>query len=452
MMDMNIFFEDENKHFFRPLTGKYREKTRACIQALYLRLNGPTADCSFHLSRDDLIEIFRYSLDRCPDLDGDEDESSISNDEALARSRLVALEKDGWIDKYHDDIDMKSAYRFTPKGRVFAKAFVDSGRDKLRTNNRNTRNTRSAIRQYAESQDPYDLIEADRFAQEVFNDFNENIEEIQLRQQLQAREVVNELKLEQISEDFFEYLEKRFMPSVSKNIGEDSVKKYQSEIKESIEKIKIFPDEMKAKMELSLRREFPVLKDLTERSVLYFLLNNIENRIDNACEVKLPELRKSLDSYTRRTHMIIRQLMRIHSSGYHDVSQVCRRLGQLPDEEGQEILEMVSQSMTLGQVALVNPENVKPSKTKKRELINTQVTERAKPTPQQLLDIKVRSALEAAFSFEDTEILEALIDRIKETGQIRTRHLPITAFDELYRAMHLSSLGNVKHEHALRIQ
>ncbi len=32
------FFCDERLHFFRPLTGKYREQVMACLRELYARL------------------------------------------------------------------------------------------------------------------------------------------------------------------------------------------------------------------------------------------------------------------------------------------------------------------------------------------------------------------------------------------------------------------------------
>ena len=119
-MDRPVFFQDDTAHFFRPLAGKYRERVRACIEALYLRLNGPQADTAFQVSRADVLEIFTQALANLPVLDdgkftegeGEEDVS----DEKLAAYLLTRLRDDGWLEDYHDDLSMKTAFRFTPVG------------------------------------------------------------------------------------------------------------------------------------------------------------------------------------------------------------------------------------------------------------------------------------------------------------------------------------------------
>lgn len=64
MGNQHLFFKERTIHFFGPLTGRYREMAVSCIRNLYLRLNGPEADYSYHLTRGDVIDIFVSSLRR----------------------------------------------------------------------------------------------------------------------------------------------------------------------------------------------------------------------------------------------------------------------------------------------------------------------------------------------------------------------------------------------------
>jgi hypothetical protein len=47
-----MLFDDERLHFFRPLTGKYREQIAACLGELYARLYSSLADYSRVIGRD----------------------------------------------------------------------------------------------------------------------------------------------------------------------------------------------------------------------------------------------------------------------------------------------------------------------------------------------------------------------------------------------------------------
>ena len=246
-MPEKTFFQHEYQHFFRPLTGKFREKSRACIQNLYARLYGPMADYGYHLKRDDVIDIFLHALQQAPDLDDDgTQEDEYLTDEELARRVLKRLIDDGWLEEYLDDVLMKKAYRFTPIGRIFGRSFIDVGREQRLANHRNTRNARNALAAYLEHGDPFDLVEADGFAQEVFNDFNESIEEIELIQRQQARQIANEMALRQASSEFFDYLKERFIPNISRMMSNDSVARYRQDIKTTLDNIRALPDQEKA--------------------------------------------------------------------------------------------------------------------------------------------------------------------------------------------------------------
>ncbi len=445
MSDQKLFFKDSKQHFFRPLSGKYREKFRACIQSLYLSLNGPEANCSYHLTRQDLLDIFNQALDTVPDLD-DEGVAEDIADEKMATTVLYRLKTDGWIDEYHDNVAMTTAFRFTPSGRLFAKSIIDDGRSKFRANHRNTRNSRNSLNAYLEHGDPHDLAEAYSFAQEVFNDFNESIEEVELKQREYAEAVTERMVLEQATEEFFSYLDKRFVPDVSKMLGDDSIKRYESDINNAIDRIKSLSNERKAELERAIRLEYPAYMEFAQGSILIWLLDQISRRIDNACNVKMPELRQALESFTRRSHTLIQQLARIHSGRYQDVGQICRRLKVLDDEVQDKILAQSSDQLAMVKIGLVNPDEIKAPREREKREADTNIHTRAELSQRDRELAAIQRALESAFCIEDERVIQAILKQLGDRKEIRKRFLNIGGVDELFASMHFISLASNDHE------
>ena len=450
-MPDKTFFLHEYQHFFRPLTGKYREKSRACIQDLYSRLYGPMADYGYHLKREDVLDIFLHALQRAPDLDGDDaqDDEQLT-DEELAKRVLKRLIEEGWLEEYLDDVLMKKAYRFTPVGRIFGRSFIDVGREQRLANHRNTRNARNALAAYLEHGDPFDLVEADTFAQEVFNDFNESIEEVELIQRQQARQIAGEVELRQASAEFFDYLKERFIPNISRMMSNDSVARYRQDIKSTLENIRALPNDVKAEREVQLRRECPMYQRYAGPSILIWLLDHIERCIDNACEVKLPELRRVLEGFTRRTEMVIQQMSRIYASDQHDVAHLCRRLAEQTDGSQENLLSQAGQVFHRPVFELVNPEQIRVLKRRQKEQLDVMVEHLADPNDDMLKEAAIRNALDSAFAVEDGEVIESIVNHLKNKDETETRDLPIKDIKQLYAAMHALTLGSNHHDKPFR--
>ncbi len=64
-----MLFEAERLHFFRPLTGKYREQIAGCLRELYARLYTSLADYSRVIGRELVLEVFQEAITRTPVLD-----------------------------------------------------------------------------------------------------------------------------------------------------------------------------------------------------------------------------------------------------------------------------------------------------------------------------------------------------------------------------------------------
>jgi|GEM_PF-2185019 len=447
------FFSGEQRQFFRPLNGKYREKVYACLRELYLRLNGPTADCRYHLKRADILEVFSTQLRNAPELDDDSAPfagAAVMDDDRLAIWILTNLLECGWLEEYHDSVEMESAFRFTPQGRSFAKAFVDLGRQKYRASHRNTRNTRNSLLAYLETRDPHDLVEAYHHSQEIFNDFNESLEEIAEMQREQSRAIREGVEIGETGERFFQYLETRFLPDVAKMLGEESVNRYRTAILDALETLRdIGRDpahyrEM-ADMELAMRELYPMLVKNPEESVVRMLIGEIEGRIDNACEVKIPELRQALEIYTRRSHLIISQLARIHDAGFHTVANTLQRLRDCELDEQSAIFDQVAQRMALCRVELVDPEKLQLRARRKRQYVDNTIRAPKPLSDEEQLKIEIQEALGSAFTVEDGDIVEKIYNIIRSDGELHSQFLAISTVPDLFVAQHITAVGGNRH-------
>ncbi len=72
-----MLFDAERLHFFRPLTGKYREQIAACLRELYGRLYTSLADYSRVIGRELVLEVFQEAITRSPVLDDAEDDKAL---------------------------------------------------------------------------------------------------------------------------------------------------------------------------------------------------------------------------------------------------------------------------------------------------------------------------------------------------------------------------------------
>ena len=85
-----MLFDSERLHFFRPLTGKYREQIAACLRELYARLYSSLADYSRVIGRDLVLEVFEEAITRSPVLDdADDDKSPPVRDEREQASPIL---------------------------------------------------------------------------------------------------------------------------------------------------------------------------------------------------------------------------------------------------------------------------------------------------------------------------------------------------------------------------
>lgn len=435
-----MFFTEDHPHLFKPLTSKYREQVVACLSSLYGRFYTSHADYSRAFDREQVLETFSEAIMRTPLLDGDDEIGVPRGEREQANWVLNQLLEHGWIERQTDEATLQSNYAFTRIGRLFTQPMVESSSGRFRTRHRNTRNTRNALRAFLERGEVYDLLDAYEFSERIVADFSDIITELDERKRQLVRDVEAQQLVQRAADEFFDFMEKRFMPDVAIRLSADSVEKYRNEIAELIAKARRKQRPFKAEAERELRRAAPELMIDPQQSVYFAILDGIDARLHAACEVMLPALRRALGGFTRRADLIIRQLT-FSGTSRHELLDACRQLAALTDEKYRELLATVGDRMATLQVGFADGDGLRLYARRTKRVVNTAVETSQHADEQERKKLFVQQALERAFSLNNSELREYLIEALSGGHAVRTTNLPVRDARDLLRAAHAIEVG-----------
>ena len=400
-----MFFSDERLHFFRPLTSKYREQIVECLRLLHERLYSARADYGESLRREQVVDIFCEALERAPLLEGEDDDSSrFKNNREQAGWVLGALLDNGWLERQVDQATFQSTYPFSRMGRLFTQSLVEADSHNVRTHHRNTRNTLNALAAFLNHGEVYDLLDAHEYSERIIADFTDIIAELEERKRELVREVEAQQLVQQASDQFFDFMEKRFQPDVAIRLSADSVEKHRERIQDTIDRIRRKPRDWKAHAERELRRLAPHLLVDEHSSILWQLLDGIESRLRNASDIMLPALRKTLQGFTQRADIIIRQLSYLHSQKHTDVVGICRQLAALDPAECDARLSAAGDALASVRVGLVDPAAVRLRERRERPPVHSLMTELDQPDDATLRELGVQQLLDKAFNINASNL------------------------------------------------
>lgn len=435
-----MLFADVRLHFFRPLTGKYREQAVACLRALYSRLYSSLADYSRIVQRDLVLEVFQEAITQAPVLDASEDDTVLParSDREQATWMLNLLLEHGWLERQADEVTLTSTYAFSRVGRLFTQPMheLDSGR--FRTRHRNTRNTCNALRSFIDKHEAYDLLDAYEYSERIVADFSDVIAELEDRKRQLVRDVEGHQLAQRASDEFFDFMEKRFMPDLAARFSEDSVVKYRDELNDLLRRAKAQRRDVKASVERELRRLAPELVAPEKRSVYMQILDQIESRLHSAADTMLPALRNSLHGFTRRADILLRQLSFAESS--HDLLDAFESLAALSPEEQDARFAKASVYMAALEVGFIDPDHLRLYNVDRKRVVDTSVD-----TPvedgQARRRLFIEQALERAFAVNNRQLYEYVVSALAGGHEVRTGALPVTNARELLYAAHVIEIG-----------
>ncbi|MFL0799514.1 MAG: DUF5716 family protein [Agarilytica sp.] len=441
-----MFFTDERLHFFKALTSKYREQVVQCLCLLYQRQYSASADYGQSLTRDQLIEILEEALARSKNLvledDTGEQEQRFKNHREHANWVLKLLIDCGWIERQVDAATLQSTYPFTRMGRVFALALIESDNTQVRTRHRNTRNTLNALEAFLSRGEVYDLLDAYEYSERIVTDFTDVISELEERKRELVREVEAQQLVQQASDQFFEFMEKRFQPDISIRLSADSVEKHREDINKTISKIRRKQKAFKQETEIQLRRTVPDLCH-QDQSYLWFILDAIEKHMRNAAEIMLPALRRALHSFTKRADIIIRQISYMNSHQNNDLLDVCKELSDLSASDYQSRMENAANAMSAMRLQYVDPEHIKLQERKQKEWVDSSIRENTTVDEDAQRELMIQQLLDQAFLINGKGVREYVLNALRAGQRISTRELPVDGAKDLLAMAHVIEIGAI---------
>lgn len=453
-----MFFVENRKHFFRPLNGKYREQIVECLRGLYLHMFSSMADCSRAFNREQVLEVFQEAITRTPVLDeGADDEygAPAKSEREQANWALSVLIEHGWLERLVDEATLQSTYGFSRIGRLFTQPLLETTGGRFRTRHRNTRNTRNALQSFIEQGEVYDLLDAFEYSERIISDFSDVIAELDERKRQLVREVEAQQVVQRASDEFFEFMEKRFMPDLAVRLSADSVEKYRDEIQALVNKARRKPKPFKTNAERELRRVAPELLTDPRASLYLMILSGIESRIHNASEIMLPALRQALHSFTRRADIIIRQLSFIGGTQHSELLDTCQALTELPDAEYEQRLESGGLALSVLNVGLADPGALRMQTASSQRVVNTAAEEHAGYDQVVRRELFIQRAVETAFTVSSREMREYIANALDRSGRILTHALPVRDAKELLLGAHaieVGAAGQSSSEYGFRVE
>ena len=450
-----MFFSDEYLNFFKPLVSKYREQIVQCLTVLYRRQYGAMADYAHPLSREQLLEVLEETLassaslvlengtdDDVFDTPIDEGEQRFKTHREQARWVLKILIDCGWIERQVDHATLQSTFPFSRMGRVFSLSFIESDTTQIRTRHRNTRNTLNALDAFLARGEVYDLLDAYEYSERIVTDFTDIISELEERKRQLVREVESQQLAHQATDQFFEFMEKRFQPDISVRLSADSVEKHRAEIAAAITKIRRKPTEFKKTAEQKLRRTLPDLC-ANDHSYLWFILDSIDQRMSSAADIMLPALRRALHGFTKRADIIIRQLSYLNSQHNNDLLEVCKELTDISESDFNERMDNASEKMSVFKLQLVDPAHIKLNERKEKLGVDSMVRERQAIDVDAQRDLMIQQLLDQAFIVNNQHVTHYVISALRNGQRISTRHLPVDSATDLLAMAHVIEVGAI---------
>ena len=440
---MDPFFTDDRLHFFRPLTGKYREQVMACLRGLYARLYSSLADYSRVTHRDLVLEVFQEVITQTPVLDSSEDDTALPTrtEREQANWMLNLLLEYGWLEKQVDEVTLTSTYAFSRIGRLFTQPMHELEAGRFRTRHRNTRNTCNALRSFLEKHEAHDLLDAYEYSERIVADFSDVIAELEERKRQLVRDVEAQQLVQHASAEFFEFMEKRFMPDLAVRFSEDSVVKYRDELDGLLRRARAQRKETKRAVELELRRMAPELVEDERRSVYVRILEQIEARLHSAADVMLPALRHALHGFTRRADILLRQLS-FSEGTQHDLLDAFEALSKLDSTAQDQRLAAAAEHLAVLEVGFVDPDHLKLYNFDRKRTVDTRVEVIVEDDPQARRRLFVEQALERAFAINNRQLYDYLVVALAGGHEIRTATLPVRDARELLYAAHVIEVGS----------
>ncbi|UTJ05304.1 Wadjet anti-phage system protein JetA family protein [Arcobacter roscoffensis] len=428
-----------NPDFFNVLTGANAHIVESSIIRLYSSLYGNDFIVDEVIGRKKARDIIYSVLQENP-WQNDNSDTNFDNEKDKASYILRRLKDCGWIDFIMDRALLIKTFNFTKNGKKFAQTlYAASDEENISTRQRNVRATKASLESYKKSDDPADLIDAINFSKYIVSDLTDNINDVREEKNLLMKLAMEDVKV--AGGKFIDFVKDKFASDIAVKFGKDSANRYILDIEDIVRDLSI---EGLDKRQKKLLAHFPMYKN--NPNALKNILDAIDFRLKNACDTKLPLLKREVSSYVQRGTVIFRQTNSLFFNKNKEISEVAKIIKTKNKEEKEKLLEDIGKAVKFPNLKILNLSNVKiRRKAKKNEIVSFLSPELTMPK-----EAYVKSTFEQqkhlAFSFSQKEIDEFLNKHFEEADKtkISNNAFEINSVKDLLISLYASDI--IKHD------
>lgn len=350
--------------FFNALTGSNSKIVEQSLICLYEALYGNDFIVDEILDRKKARDIVYSVIQEIP-WQRDDEENPFENDKDKASYIIRRLKDCGWIDFIMDKALLIKTFNFTKSGKKFAQVlYASSDEENILVRQRNVRATKASLESYRKSDDPADLIDAINFSKYIVSDLTDNINDLR-----DEKNVLMQLAMEDVKVaggKFIDFVKDKFASDIAVKFGKDSANRYILDIEEIVRDLSL--DGLDARQK-RLLAHFPMYKK--NPNALKNILDAIDFRLKNACDTKLPQLKKEISSYIQRGTVIFRQTNSLFFNKNKEVLKIASVIKSKSKDEKQELLENIGKAVKYPNLTMLNLSAIKiKRKSKKNEAVS----------------------------------------------------------------------------------
>lgn len=421
--------------FFNALTGANSKIIEQSIISLYAALYGNDFIVDEILDRKKARDIVYSVIQEIP-WQNDEDESILEEDKDKASYIIRRLRDCGWIDFIMDKALLIKTFNFTKNGKKFAQIlFASSDEENILVRQRNVRATKASLESYKKSDDPADLIDAINFSKYIVSDLTDNINDLRDEKNLLMQLAMDDVKV--AGGKFIDFVKDKFASDIAVKFGKDSANRHILDIEEIVKDLCLDGLELREKRLLA---HFPMYRK--NPNALKNILDAIDFRLKNACDIKLPQLKKEISSYIQRGTVIFRQTNSLFFNKNREVLKIASIIKEKKEDEKLKLLEDIGKAVKYPNLTILNLTAIKiRRKSKKDEAVSF-----LSPEIQMPKEAYIKSNFEQrkhlSFSYSQKEIREYIKKHFNDakSESITNNSFKITSPKEMLIALYATDI------------
>lgn len=346
--------------FFNALTGANSKIVEKSLISLYEALYGNDFITDETLDRKKARDIVYSVIQEIP-WQKDDAQSFIEDDKEKANYIIRRLKDCGWIDFIMDRALLIKTFNFTKNGKKFAQTlYASSDEENILVRQRNVRATKASLESYQKSDDPADLIDAINFSKYIVSDLTDNINDLREEKNILMQLAMEDVKV--AGGKFIDFVKDKFASDIAIKFGKDSANRYILDIEEIVKDLSFDGLESRQKR---LVAHFPMYRK--NPNALKNILDAIDFRLKNACDTKLPQLKKEISTYIQRGTVIFRQTNSLFFNKNKEVLEIAKIIKDKKDAEKLKLLEDIGKAVKYPNLVILNLSAVKVRRKSKKD-------------------------------------------------------------------------------------